>query len=290
MAGLKSEMTQLLTDEDVLTDARFGQSTNSDSGLAGAIDAARLREAIASVAGERAPRDGAGEREQRRGESRPEASVVSEQSGQQVGSQGMPLAARSAGELATRGTTNDAQAVSNLSQATLSRIQDRSLELQARGGGLAKVQIRDAILGEVNLRVAMNGRREMTIEIVAADERVRKEIEKGIDDLRSSLEKGSLTVSEVKVTSEAKSTGDSDARGRDDGRQNSPQGGSTQQQGSGSDAHHRGRPEAGEWAWAGNAARRDAFGKKIPAGNNPAADLRQRIVERGENGSLKVFA
>ena len=155
---------------------------------------------------------------------------------------------------------------------------------------MAKVVIRDVRLGEVDLRVNMNGEGRIQVEINAADPRVREELEKGIEDLRSSLEKSHLSVADIKVTGEARKadTGSGEGAPRDPWQQ-----GQSQQGMLGGSRQQGNTPQDGSQDWAFGSPQQGSSaggGKKSSPVDNPAPALRQRIVQRGENGSLKVFA
>ncbi|MCA2960531.1 MAG: flagellar hook-length control protein FliK [Silvanigrellales bacterium] len=342
LASLRAEVTQLISDEDILTEARFGAANdwsealvaagggnaaeivsgnsidqNADGQVNRASELANKLESTQGHAGKtldfgfgnsrgghfgEGRREGNGGGRNEHGRSFQDAlsslGRAAGEKGAEAASLGTPLAARlNEAGLVSRGEGNggmgtaaDKTSVRNISQAALARIEDRALELQARGGGLAKVQIRDARLGQVELRVNMNGEGRIQVEIAAEDPEVRKELEKGIDELRANLERNNLAVGDVKVLSESQRS-NSQQNGNE--QKNPWQQGNYQQSaqdGRGNGGHQQGE-KATEWAFGGNGnTTRDSLGKKGSEGENPAPSLRQRIVQRGENGSLKVFA
>jgi len=182
-----------------------------------------------------------------------------------------------------------------MSKATFERAQDRAADLQARGGGMAKVQIRDARLGDVGLRVNMGGDGKVHVEISTADERVKKEIEKGIDELKASLEKNNLQVGEVRVIEDVGRTRDGTRdQGNQQQSQNSWQGPAANSDQNGRAFHNQqGTARDGRDGTSGTdgGLANSTFGqKKAAAAENSAGEVRQRNVQRGNNGSLKVFA
>lgn len=197
--------------------------------------------------------------------------------------------------LGRAGATDDAQARA-LTKAAFSRAQGLSDELQARGGGMARVQIRDSRLGVVALKVNMGAERTVHIEISASDETIKRELEKGVDELKASLDRQSLALGDVKIISDAKLAGNDSQQQGERGQRNPDPQGSPFQQGGQSPQGQGQRPshQQGE-AWAGN-----AFGS-VPSAANPSRQKRsenhnsagidrQKIVNRGANGSLKVIA
>lgn len=323
LAQLKAEVAQLISDEEILTDERFARfadarpaSAFSENSAIGAFDSSQGSDLGFEKGYERSSaqnftqnfgqsfgeqREGRGQHDQGSqfqnslGALGTRDSLATDKR-QDASSFGLPLAARlNDSGLETKGDGrgirgSDPALVRNISKAALSRIEDRALELQARGGGLAKVQIRDSKLGEVELRINMNGQGRIQVEMTAADAEVRKELEKGIDELRANLERNNLSVSDVKVVAEAQKTSSESNNSEQKNSQQHTANQNAFQQGQGND-RRSGGDQPGEWAMAnGTTATRDASGKKLPALDNPAPSLRQRIVQRGENGSLKVFA
>lgn len=177
------------------------------------------------------------------------------------------------------------------------RAQSIASELAAKGGGTAKVQIKDSQLGVVELRINMSDNNRLNVELVANSERIKQELEKQSEDLKSGLEKHKVVLEGVKFATDTKlgDTGfqnsqQNDNRNQQQQQQQQPQQGfnsfsqnnsSGGQQGFGQDRFFEApNIPLNTQAAAGGSVRKNYTGK------NDA----QTNVQRTANGSLKVIA
>ena len=187
-----------------------------------------------------------------------------------------------------------------LSKATFERIQDHAEALQARGSGLAKIQITDPMLGSVNLQVAVGNDGRVHVKISSDNEKVKSALEKGSEELKSSLQNQNITLGEFRVVTEAKSVSNSsDLRQPFQQNQNPQEGRGFS--GFGQGQNPSGRGSQGGFAEGDSSSRRNTSsqgrlsglgsgGQKRNIGDNSAEFPRQNGVVRGANGSLKVSA
>jgi hypothetical protein len=177
------------------------------------------------------------------------------------------------------------------------RAQSIASELAAKGGGTAKVQIKDSQLGVVELRINMSDNNRLNVELVANSERIKQELEKQSEDLKSGLEKHKVVLEGVKFATDTKlgDTGfqnsqQNDNRNQQQQQQQQPQQGfnsfsqnnsSGGQQGFGQDRFFEApNIPLNTQAAVGGSVRKNYTGK------NDA----QTNVQRTANGSLKVIA
>ena len=191
-----------------------------------------------------------------------------------------------------------------ISQAAVTRAQDLTAELQAKGGGTAKVQIRDGKLGVIDLKINMGIENKVYIEISSNNEKIKAELEKGLDELKRSLDKQNLTLADFKLVSSANSAS-SDFQSSQDNSNNSNRGqenNQPQQQqqqqnnffGSSTNSGSSGNSNFGQNGWQDSGTRFEnpaqySRQKGTEASSSAASD-RHKNVQRGANGSLKVFA
>ena len=176
------------------------------------------------------------------------------------------------------------------------RAQSIASELAAKGGGTAKVQIKDSQLGVVELRINMSDNNRLNVELVANSERIKQELEKQSEDLKSGLEKHKVVLEGVKFATDTK-LGDS-------GFQNSQQNDNRNQQ------QQQQQPQQGFNSFSQNnsSGGQQGFGQdrffeapNIPLNTQAAVggsvrknytgkNDAQTNVQRTANGSLKVIA
>lgn len=183
-----------------------------------------------------------------------------------------------------------------MARAAALRTQSIASELAAKGGGTAKVQIKDRQLGVVELRISMSDNNKVNVELIANNERIKNELEKQSEDLKSGLEKHKVVLEGVRFATDTK-LGDSSSQNSsqsDSSRANQQQqqqqnfssfsqnsSGSQQQNFSGGERFFEGPrlPLSGQNASPDNA-------RKNYSGKNDS----QTNVQRNANGSLKVTA
>lgn len=182
----------------------------------------------------------------------------------------------------------------DIARSASARAQSIASELAAKGGGTAKVQIKDSQLGVVELRINMSDNNRVSVELVANSERIKQALEKHSEDLKSGLEKHKVVLEGVKFVTDTK-LGDA-------GFQNSQQNDNRNQQ--------QQQPQQGFSSFSQNnsSGGQQGFGQdrffeapNIPI-STPAAvggSIRknytgkndsQTNVQRTANGSLKVIA
>ncbi|KAB8029986.1 flagellar hook-length control protein FliK [Fluviispira multicolorata] len=83
---------------------------------------------------------------------------------------------------------------------------DLSEQLQARGGGTAKVQIQDDKLGQIELNIQMKKDNSVSMEIKTSNRELKNIIENGTDTLKKSLEVQNITLTDIKVSITEKSS------------------------------------------------------------------------------------
>ena len=184
-----------------------------------------------------------------------------------------------------------------LAQAAFDRIQNLSQQLQVRGGGLARVEIRDAQLGVVNLSVRMGIENKLSIEINTADPRVKAELDKGIESLKKSLTDQRFSIAELNVVtdpSRLKSPDSSGAASQQNQSQNQQQNlfGQQSQHQKQNSFYGQNSQQNNNWQQNIPLAENQLNGRQklsINDGEN-YANARQKNIVRGANGSLKVTA
>ena len=179
------------------------------------------------------------------------------------------------------------------------RAQSIASELAAKGGGTAKVQIKDSQLGVVELRINMSDNNRLNVELVANSERIKQELEKQSEDLKSGLEKHKVVLEGVKFATDTK-LGDA-------GFQNSQQNDNRNQQ---QQQQQQQQPQQGFNSFSQNnsSGGQQGFGQdrffeapNIPLNTQAAVggsvrknytgkNDAQTNVQRTANGSLKVIA
>lgn len=179
-----------------------------------------------------------------------------------------------------------------MARAAALRAQSIASELAAKGGGSARVQIKDSQLGVVELRVNMTDRNRMNVELIANTERIKQELEKQTEELKSGFEKHQVILEGVQFSTDSK-LGES---GFQNSNQNENKGQNQFQQqnfnsfsqNSSSQGQQGSNPER-TFELANtpinanlnkSSARKDYSGKNEPKTN----------VQRDANGSLKVSA
>ncbi|APJ04250.1 flagellar hook-length control protein FliK [Silvanigrella aquatica] len=85
------------------------------------------------------------------------------------------------------------------------RAVDLSNQLQARGGGTAKIQIQDDKVGSLELSIHMKKDNTVSMEIKASDKDLKNILEKNSDTLRKSLDNQNISLTDFKVSTIEKS-------------------------------------------------------------------------------------
>lgn len=191
--------------------------------------------------------------------------------------------------------TRESERTREMARSAALRAQSIASELSAKGGGTAKVQIKDSQLGVVELRINMSDNNRVNVELVANSDRIKRELEKQTDELKAGLEKHKVVLEGVHFATDTK-LGESGFQ--NDKGQNSQQQQQQQQQNFSSFSQNG----------SGMSQNQQSFGQerffeapKIPLNNsvNPTAALRKNYpgkneaktnVQRDANGSLKVIA
>lgn len=176
------------------------------------------------------------------------------------------------------------------------RAQSIASELAAKGGGMAKVQIKDSQLGVVELRINMTDNNRVSVELIANSDRIKNELEKQSEELKNGLEKHKVVLDGVNFATDTR-LGDSSSQNSsqsDNSRNNQQQqqqqnlssfsqgqGGFQQQNSSGGERFFEAprTPLNNPAPVAGNV-------RKNYSGKNDS----QTNVQRAANGSLKVSA
>lgn len=176
------------------------------------------------------------------------------------------------------------------------RAQSVANELATKGGGTARVQIKDSQLGVVELRINMSDNRRLSVELVANSDRIRQELERQSEELKNGLEKHNLVLDGVQFATDAKlgdnsfqNSSQSEQKNAQQNQQqsfnsysqNNSQQGQQSQQSFGQDRFFEGAPlPLNNGNQSGIAVRKNYTGKNDTKTN----------VQRAANGSLKVSA
>lgn len=234
--------------------------------------------------------------------------------GEDVGSLSGPGSAPTAARLETASpavssTTVDSQKAmaANLARTAATRAEDLSDRLRAQGGGTARIQIKDARLGQVGLHIQMGADNRVHIRIDAENDLVREELTRNIEKLKKSLEDRRLSVGDLSVggVEAVAASQDSSAARQDSSQQNSsrnPSPGDHFLPGDGRNGRQDARDGQRENArrdeflaasgWAGSRGGIAAAGTRQKSSQRPfsAAPIRQENGEPNANSSLKVTA
>jgi hypothetical protein len=177
------------------------------------------------------------------------------------------------------------------------RAQSIASELAVKGGGMAKVQIKDSQLGVVELRINMTDNNRVSVELIANSDRIKNELEKQSEELKAGLEKQKVVLDGVHFATDTR-LGDSSSQNSsqsDNSRNNQQQ----QQQQQNFSSFSQGQGGFQQQNSSGGERFFDAPSAPL---NNPApvtGNVRknysgkndsQTNVQRAANGSLKVSA
>jgi hypothetical protein len=180
------------------------------------------------------------------------------------------------------------------------RAQNIASELAAKGGGTAKVQIKDSQLGVVELRINMSDNNRLNVELVANSERIKQELEKQSEDLKSGLEKHKVVLEGVKFATDTKlgDAGFQNSQQNDNRNQQQQQQQQQQQPQQGFNSFSQNNSSGGQQGFG-----QDRFfeAPNIPLNTQAAVggsvrknytgkNDAQTNVQRTANGSLKVIA
>ena len=193
--------------------------------------------------------------------------------------------------------TRETERHREMARAAALRAQSIASELSAKGGGTAKVQIKDSQLGVIELRINMSDNNKVNVELIANNERIKNELEKQSEELKSGLEKHKVVLEGVRFATDTK-LGDNSSQNssqNDNSRANQQQqqqqqnfssfsqnGGNNSQQSFGGGERFFEGPRT---PLAGQSGTTDSARKNY-SGKNDA----QTNVQRNANGSLKVTA
>lgn len=196
---------------------------------------------------------------------------------------------------------NDAQAKQaersrEMARAAALRTQSIAAELAAKGGGTAKVQIKDSQLGVVELRINMTDNNKVNVELIANSERIKNELEKQSEELKAGLEKHKVTLEGVSFATDAKlgDTGFQNSSQNENSRANQQQ---QQQQNFSSFSQNNGNSSQQNFGGGERFFNGQQIPATVPASNSGNARKNysgkndtQTNVQRNANGSLKVIA
>ncbi|MBX9702831.1 MAG: hypothetical protein K2X39_01635, partial [Silvanigrellaceae bacterium] len=100
---------------------------------------------------------------------------------------------------------------SQITKGTIDRIFYHVNEFKNRTGvGFAKISVTDKFNNKIDLRIELNSKNNLQLEIVTSNDGIKKEIEKNIDSLKKSLEEQKIILAEVKITSQTSQSNLSD--------------------------------------------------------------------------------
>lgn len=179
------------------------------------------------------------------------------------------------------------------------RAQSIASELAVKGGGTAKVQIKDSQLGVVELRINMADNNRVSIDLVANSDRVKQELEKQSDELKSGLEKHNVVLEGVRFVTDTKlgDSGFQNSSQSDNTRSNQQQ--QQQQQQQNFSSFSQGNQSSQQQNFGGGERFFERPAAPIPNNTASAGGVRknysgkndaQTNVQRAANGSLKVTA
>jgi hypothetical protein len=192
--------------------------------------------------------------------------------------------------------TRESERSREIARAAALRTQSIASELAAKGGGTAKVQIKDSQLGVVELRINMSDNNKVNVELIANNERIKNELEKQSEELKNGLEKHKVVLEGVSFATDTKlgDTSSQNSSQSDNSRANQQQqqqqnfssfsqnGGNAQQQSFGGGERFFEGPRTPLTGQTGTSE----SARKNYSGKNDA----QTNVQRNANGSLKVTA
>lgn len=191
----------------------------------------------------------------------------------------------------------EAERAREMARAAALRTQSIASELAIRGGGTAKVQIKDSQLGVVELRINMSDNNKVSVELIANSDRIKNELQKQSEELKSGLEKHNVVLEGVHFATDVK-LGDTSAQNqsqsdnsRANQQQQQQQSMSSFSQGNGNSSNQQNFSGGERFFEAprtnlNNPAANNGNVRKIYSGKNEA----QTNVQRTANGSLKVIA
>ncbi|MEY2987125.1 MAG: hypothetical protein RJB13_646 [Pseudomonadota bacterium] len=192
--------------------------------------------------------------------------------------------------------TRESERTREMARAAAQRAQTIAAELATKGGGTARVQIKDSQLGVVELRINMSDNNRMNVQLVANSDRIKQELEKHADALKDGLEKHQLIVEGVNFATDMK-LGESSFQSNTQSENQSQQQSQAQNQ-QGFSSFQQGNSGQGQ----GNFEQERFFeqqqfaglGNQIPQKNSrqnyAGKNDSQTNIQRSANGSLKVSA
>ncbi|MEN9529638.1 MAG: hypothetical protein RI932_1511 [Pseudomonadota bacterium] len=294
--GSRSESTSL---NSSITSRLVGAESNAPVGKAITQDAVNNLQTLAGLASEGSPSHSQGNSGNNssmsgntsRGETTAMGGVTAQKTEAAKGGD-MTNAAEEKKEARAR----ESERTREMARAAALRAQSVAAELAVKGGGTAKVQIKDSQLGVVELRINMSDDNRLKVELVANSERIKQELEKQSEELKTGLEKHKLVLEGVSFGTDTK-LGDSSFQNSTQS-ENRNQQSQQQQQQQGFNSFSQNQSSAGQQGFGqerffqaptlplNNAAPVNGAAKKSYAGKNES----QTNIQRNANGSLKVTA
>lgn len=294
--GSRNETTTL---NSSISSRLVGAESNAPVGKAITQDAVNNLQTLAGLASEGSPGQSQGNSSNNssmsgntsRGETTAMGGVTAQKTDAAKGSD-MTNAAEEKKEARAR----ESERTREMARAAALRAQSVAAELAVKGGGTAKVQIKDSQLGVVELRINMSDDNRLKVELVANSERIKQELEKQSEELKTGLEKHKLVLEGVSFGTDTKlgDSGFQNSTQSDNRNQQSQQ----QQQQQGFNSFSQNQSSAGQQGFGqerffqaptlplNNAAPVNGAVKKSYAGKNES----QTNIQRNANGSLKVTA
>lgn len=192
--------------------------------------------------------------------------------------------------------TRESERTREMARNATQRAQTIAAELAAKGGGTARIQIKDSQLGVVELRINMSDDNRMNVQLVANSDRIKQELEKHADALKDGLEKHQLIVDGVNFSTDMKLGESSFQSGSQNDNQSQQQSFSQNQQSFGSFQQNNSGQGQGNFNQERffEAQQINVLSNQLPqnqtrqtyAGKNET----QTNIQRSANGSLKVTA
>lgn len=185
---------------------------------------------------------------------------------------------------------NTDRAVAGYAERAVERAESMSDQIRLQGGGEARIRLHDATLGEIRIRVTVDGAQQTSIEIGASHDDVRRQLETRLEDLRQSLSIHKLNVGDLRVVSETASS----KMNSETSQQNQNQQQSGQQQATSAQSWNSPGGNSSQSQENPNQPRSplDTMGRNesVRTRENRPEMTRQPSVQRDANGSLKVRA
>lgn len=185
--------------------------------------------------------------------------------------------------------------------STLVKAYSLANTLRHQGGGTAKIEINNAELGKVNLKVSVDADKRVFVEVASGNERLKHDLEKQVDKLKGSLEKQNLKLEAFDWRPEIAAQNTSTSASTSDHSQqkhHSNQSEWTNFRGNSSQQGFQGNSQAFERGFqqGNNSMNVAGLNSGFKMGGNTVAQPRMMnsfnntTVQRNANGSLRVMA